>query len=562
LLQKHRPQRPLDGLVLTIPCTDLLREGELTHQQRQELEQKAASLYKKLWQAQKILGMRLPVYILITKCDEITGFSSFGKQLPEKLLDQMFGWSNPSTLDTAYRPELIDQAFESIHKHLSWLQFEIYVERDEIEDADDLFLLPVQVQSMRESLSVYLDHLFKQSAYHESYMFRGIYLCGEAAAATHELLKLDSIDEFPEIIDAPLDDAPAAIERKPAFLSDLFKRKIFNESSLAQPIRRIALARNRTALAAQLLSLLIVLVGGTGLVFAYNRLAKQEDQLYRFLMEEDVDLKKMEGYYADPARRNPDATTREELLNRKGVLLEGGETRLITGMANMNANKFGSWFIPTSWFSRINDRLEHSVAAAFKYVIFESLRLDMQRRGKALLTAYPTLTVRDVDPPENPAMADETDAAPVSQLDENFQLSIYMEELGDYRVNLERYNQLISKHPDSLIALRQIVNYLDHPALPDNFEKTNSLYEKAIVMALGRPLDSARFYKDSANRVGDLVEDFYAASFSQNGVTYAHLDDIAEAEALLNRPDYTWLATKRFRICGEKSSCRANPPTT
>src|SRR6185503_12018064 len=200
--------------------------------------------------------------------------------------------------------------------------------------------------------------------------------------------------------------------------------------------------RNRTALAAQLLSLFIVLAGGTGLVFAYNRLTKQEDQIYRFLMEEEADLKKMEGYYADPARRNPDATTRAELLNRKGVILEGGETRLISGMAQMNANKFASWLIPTSWFSQINDRLEHSIGAAFKYVIFESLRLNMQERGKTLLGAHPTRPEREVDPTQIPAMAGETAAAPpVPPLNENFQLSIYMEELSDFRVNLERYNR-------------------------------------------------------------------------------------------------------------------------
>src|SRR5574338_600070 len=107
--------------------------------------------------------MQLPIYILITKCDEITGFSSFCKQLPEKLHRQMFGWSNPSTIETAYRPEFIGQIFDSVHKHLMWLQFEIYAEHEDIEDADNLFLLPQTMQSMREALSVYLDVLFKES---------------------------------------------------------------------------------------------------------------------------------------------------------------------------------------------------------------------------------------------------------------------------------------------------------------------------------------------------------------------------------------------------------------
>ncbi len=547
LLQKHRPQRPLDGLVLTIPATDLMVDGELHHQRRFELEQKATSLYKKLWQAQRILGMRLPVYILVTKCDEITGFSSFCKQLPEKLHTQMFGWSNPSMIETAYRPELVTQAFESINKHLSWLQFEIYAERDEIDDVDALFMLPPAMQSMRESLSVYLDGLFKQSAYHESYIFRGVYFCGEAGIPTDGPLQLESMNELPMVVDALPTSAPAAVERKPVFLADLFKEKIFSESALAQPIRRIALSRNRMALTAQMLTLIIILVGGGGLAFTYSNLSHEEDELYRFLLEEENDLKKIEAYYTD-RKRKEDTANGYDWVGHKVAVLESGETKLLKGMASMHNNRFASPFIPSSWFSGVNDRLEYSVAAAFKYVIFESLRLDMQQRGKTLLSAHPS---HRVDTPaegtdSEQAMADETGGGAGSHVDGNFQLSLYVEELGDFRVNLERYNRLISKDPESLVNLRQLVNYLDHTPVPDNFDKQNTLYEKAIIRALGRPLDSTRYYKESATRVSDLIEDFYAASFNQKGVTYAHLNDLAETEALLNRPDYTWLSTNVF----------------
>ncbi len=554
LLQKHRPQRPLDGLVLTISSSDLAGSAELGHERRFELEQKAARLYKKLWQAQKILGMRLPIYVVVTKCDEITGFSSFCKQLPERLHSQMFGWSNPSTLDTAYKPEFVTQAFESLHKHLSWLQFEIYAERDEIQNADDLFLLPPEMQTMREPLSVYLDVLFKQSAYHEPYLFRGIYFTGDVAVETEPILQLEPANEWPDQ-DLTLQASGAPIERRPIFLSDLFREKIFSESALARPIRQIALSRNRTVLAAQVISLLILIVGGSGLGIAYDRLSKQEDDLHRFLLAEQSDLKKIEGYFADPRRRTPDAAMRDELLNWKGALLEGAETRLLTGMAEMNANRFGSRFIPSSWFSGVNDRLEHSVAASFKYVIFESLRLDMQRRGKELLTAHPNHSTAAVaeaaDQTPDPAMADDgTDAqinASKSHIDPGFQLSTYVEELGDYRVNLERYNRLTGKDPDSLLNLRQLVIYLNHTPVPDNFDKNNVLYEKAMIMAEGRQIESGRYYKESANRVGDLIEDFYAASFNKKGgVTYDHLNDIAETEAILNRPDYTWLSTHVF----------------
>ena len=550
LLQKHRPQCPLDGLVLTIPCTDLLTDGELHHERRSKLEQKAQCLYKKLWQAQKILGMRLPVYIVITKCDEITGFTSFCRQLPEKLHTQMFGWSNSATIETAYKPELLTEAFESLHKHLSWLQFEIYAERDEIQDVDDLFLFPPSVQSLCEPLGIYLDCLFKQSAYHESYLFRGLYFCGEAnfdAAPETAILPertIQSVDQLP-----PQSTPAVTLERKPIFLSDLFRKKIFNESTLAQPIRRIALSRNRTALAAQVLSLLIVLVGGAGLAFSYSRMVKQEADLYRFLSEEENDLKTIEGYRLERKRSgNP---VSEEWLNRREQLLESGETRLLTGMANMNARRFGSWFMPTSWFTGINKRLESSIAAVFKYVIFESLRVDMQQRAKSLLSAHPDHSTEEValddhSKGNDPTMTDDAAAAAASHVNPDFQLSLYVEELAEFRINLERYNRLVGKDPDSVEALRQLVVYLDHAPLPANFDKSNYLYQQAVSEAEGRPIDSARFYKESANRVADLVEDFYATSFTQKGVTYDHLNDIAETEALLSRPEYTWLSTFVF----------------
>ncbi len=116
LLQKHRPERPLDGVVLTIPCTDLIAARGLGYEGRARIERKAACLYGKLWQAQKLLGMSFPVYVLVTKCDEVEGFRSLCRELPPHMLDEIFGWSNPYTLETAYSPEWVGEAFYDIHR--------------------------------------------------------------------------------------------------------------------------------------------------------------------------------------------------------------------------------------------------------------------------------------------------------------------------------------------------------------------------------------------------------------------------------------------------------------
>ena len=520
LLRKYRSQRPLDGLILTIPCADLNVHGELDQQRQDELQLKAHCLYEKLCEAQKILGMRLPVYILITKCDQISGFNSFAQQLPDRMHAQMFGWSNPSASDIAYDPELLTDAFASLEDRLSELQFEIYAERDEIHDTDDRFLFPSAVQSLSGPLRIILDCLFKQSAYRESYLFRGLYFCGQA-------------------------EVEPTVPASQLFLADLFKR-IFSESSLGQPVNRIARSRNRTTLIAQLLTLLIVLVGGGGLAATYNGLARQEQELHQLLVEEVRDLKAIETHYYDT---KSDKSTNADPLTREEQLLHSSETRLFEAMASMNARKFGSPFIPSSWFSQVNERLEDSMAAVCQYVIFESLRLDMQRRANSLLGDHPDhskIGGPDAYRRSTSPLITEEFAASAAHLTHDFQLSLYVEELGEFRVNLERYNRLVGNDAESLDNLRQLVMYLDHAPLPAGFDKNNYLYQRAISKSRGQPIDSTRFHTESTNRVADLIEDVYAGSFNRKGVTYYYLNNIIETEALLRRPEYAWLSTASF----------------
>ena len=124
---------------------------------------------------------------------------------------------------------------------------------------------------MRAPLEVYLEGLFKQSAYHESYLFRGVYFCGEAGVETVPAIatQTQSESDWASEVDPLSYTAPgqgALAQRNPIFLADLFKEKIFSESVLAQPIRRTAISRNRTVLVAQVLSLAILLLGGGALV--------------------------------------------------------------------------------------------------------------------------------------------------------------------------------------------------------------------------------------------------------------------------------------------------------
>src|SRR5436190_1166567 len=558
LLVKHRPRRPLDGVVLTIPASELCSdEPDIKNERRFKLEQKATCIYKKLWQSQRILGMRLPVYVLITKCDEVPGFNDFCQQLPERLRTQMFGWSNDRTLETAYNPDLVPEAFTSLYQHLSALQFEIYTEREHLENVDDIFLLPSAVDSMRAPLQVYLDVLFKQTAYHEPFFFRGIYLCGEP----NDELLLDSAEADhdtnwtePFALKPPQPEAGDYFERNSAFVSDLFKEKIFAEDFLAQPVRRTALSRNRTVIAAQVLSLLIIFGGGIGLAQAYYRMSQQRDNLSQFLAVERVDL-------GTPARTTQNAATlpRDENLrapdtaafttssssSRRQVLydhpvdrsgdnpqtdeqvkpLRSGASHLLDAMSRMSGRRFGSVFIPASWFSSINERLQHVVTGAFTKVVFEDLRTDLLKQSDSLLI--------------------EASVAPnrCARNDHNPRLPQFIEQLGELRTNLELYDTLVQRCSGSLENLNQLVVYLCHNPLPAGFDEDNELYQRALSEAHGKQIDTRSIFAEMVNSTAAQIEDLYEGSFDRKSVRYDKLDEIAEAEGLLSRPECTWLAT-------------------
>jgi hypothetical protein len=534
LLQKHRPQRPLDGLVLTIPCTDLIGPDEFGNESRFRLEQKATCLYRKLWQSQRVLGMRLPVYVLVTKCDEVTGFTGFCNQLPENLQTQMFGWSNPLTLETAYKTDFVSEAFESLHKYLSRLQFEIYAERDEIQDADDVFLFPPAMQSMRAPLQVYLDGLFKQSAYHESFFFRGLYFCGQtpdeslAGPAQTSMVEHWTTTFEPSDTSQPETMEPAT--RKPIFVADLFKEKIFGEDFLAQPIKRIALARNRTVLAAQILSLLIIVGGGVGLALGYARLSPKVTQLNSYLTDEQVDL--------------------TSLQSRDPQVVRDDQANLLEGMAYISENKIQSVFIPSSWFSSINERVEKTFVVAFEPVVFDSLKRDLEKNAQILKetnTSPSRLSESDSsasDRQDRSRRRLEATQPSTPLLGQDLQLPVFIERVQELRLNLGRYDRIIKKDSGSFDDLKALVEYLDHERLPV-FDKENDLYQRALRDSGGSAIDAPTFYNDAQAKVATAIEDLYQASFRKN-VKYSYLEEITETEALLRRPEYTWLATQTF----------------
>ncbi|PLZ00093.1 type VI secretion protein IcmF [Burkholderia sp. WAC0059] len=280
LCRAYRPQRPFDSVVVTVPAATLLASDA---DARLELERHARLAHRRLWLAQNRFAMRFAVYVVVTGCEVLDGFAAFARALPETIRASMLGWSSPFDLSTTYQAGWIDTAMDTVTRAVSDSVAELFTLDTGHLDARAFLLLPARIDAIRAQLQLYVDELMRPSAYHEPFFFRGIYLTGDSSefarsgrasptpsagdaqvaerepffgepAKTFEVLAETAVErslaaEHGEFDDGnPPENGESSqqlvdLMRQPAFLRDLFERKIFVEYGLTRPSRSQQLAR-------------------------------------------------------------------------------------------------------------------------------------------------------------------------------------------------------------------------------------------------------------------------------------------------------------------------------
>ena len=89
LLTKYRKRRPINGVILTISVKDLLTQGEFAREQQVE-----AARYR-LRELGRELQIELPVYVMVTMCDLIAGFTEYFDDQVQEGRAQVWGVTFP-----------------------------------------------------------------------------------------------------------------------------------------------------------------------------------------------------------------------------------------------------------------------------------------------------------------------------------------------------------------------------------------------------------------------------------------------------------------------------------
>lgn len=469
LLQKLRPKRPVDGVVLAVSCRELI-DAQRSEAAQEELSARAGRIYRKLWQMQQRLGFRLPVYLLVTGCERLSGCASFSGLVPPKQRDEMLGWSSPFGPDAAYRSGWVDEAFAGLGKRMDDLQMEVFADRPAA--ADSLFLLPGAVRSLSAPVRAFLDQLFKPSAYHESLILRGIYFCSREEAGSAEEERT----------------------RRTFFLKDLLNEKAFREAGLAIPAARTVVARNRAVRFAQAATAAVALLLGGGLLWASYNLRHQSGHIEAFLGDTLEHLRQMrQGEAQDFA----DAELKDWTID------------LLGGMGRIDFDYFGSAFIPSSWFSPFHGRIRQAFTRSFEEIILQAIGNELEEEARSRIEAAALQEAA-------PVVAGSADS-PVQRVEQMPEFAAFQRYVQDM-AEVEQKGRLFNRLPQArdLQPLGELVLFAFHERLPDSFYQTHSLYLGALREASYKPFDPARFRADASWQAEKLADNFLAALYRRN----------------------------------------------
>lgn len=222
-LLRRRRSSPLNGVLVNLPV-EVLRSGDEV-----ALENLARQTRQRLQEIHQQLGVDAPVYLVLSKADQVPGFAESFDQLSREEAEQVLG--------ITFRPDqrateaiTLRQEFEALLRRLnSQVIQRIHQERDTVRRGRILDF-PHQLGQLGEQLCLFVELAFAGNRYQRASQLRGVYL-------TRAPQMEDGLDPMTRGISQQLGLAgsllPSLHTGKPRFIHNLFAKVIFPEAPLA-----------------------------------------------------------------------------------------------------------------------------------------------------------------------------------------------------------------------------------------------------------------------------------------------------------------------------------------
>ncbi|CDG85971.1 type VI secretion system membrane subunit TssM [Janthinobacterium agaricidamnosum] len=225
LLKKHRGRRPINGVIVTLSVSDLLQLGESGRKTQ------ALAVRERLRELHERLGIGFPIYVMVTKCDLLAGFSEFFDGMGRDERGQVWGMTFP--LDAGQAASglgAFPAEFAALEHQLQVRLLARMEQERDLQRRGLLYSFPQQFAAIRDGLESMLAEIFQSSVYADAALLRGVYF----TSGTQDGRPIDRV--MGALAGAfGLDRnvlAPHAASGRSYFLTRLLRDVIFKEADL------------------------------------------------------------------------------------------------------------------------------------------------------------------------------------------------------------------------------------------------------------------------------------------------------------------------------------------
>lgn len=287
LLRKFRSRQPINGVIVAMSASDLLTADD------KERERHVVSIRSRLDEIGRTLRIDVPVYVLITKCDLVAGFSEFFDDLGQDARAQVWGTTFPiEATESGHATEQFEKEFARLLERLQQQTLARMERERDPRRRVGVLTFPQQMTVFGPLLNDLLKRVFTTTDFDNQILLRGVYFTSGTQEGTPVDRVLGAIARAFGVTSAVAPVMPG--RGKAYFIERLLKNVVFQESGLAGINRRLQLLKFGVQSVAYIGCAAVVILGVLGFVLSYKANAA-------YVNEVGTAAKAVESTRLDPA---------------------------------------------------------------------------------------------------------------------------------------------------------------------------------------------------------------------------------------------------------------------
>lgn len=184
-LKRQRPLLPLNGVLLALSPADLVLADSI------ERAALGAALRARLAELERAVGLRLPVYVLLSKLDLTPGFVEYFDRMDVEQRRQAWGFLFPNDDGRTSKKAIgnLGSAFDALLEDLKRRQLDLLHRETDRSRAAMILGFPTQVAALKPAVEDVLNTVFRSDERNRHPLLRGVYF----TSARQDLVTLDSL---------------------------------------------------------------------------------------------------------------------------------------------------------------------------------------------------------------------------------------------------------------------------------------------------------------------------------------------------------------------------------